>query len=461
MGQFEPKSFEEILERMINRVVARTDLTDINDGSSLKQVLAAAAREDDDAFFQMINLLDLFDINKAIGADLDERAKEFNPALISRKEASKATGAVVFSRVGTSGVVTIPIGTQIVVPASGGQDEIVFSTTEEGTIADTFQDSNSVDIVADSAGTIGNVAPATITGFSSKPSGVDTVTNAAALVNGLDRESDDDFRLRLKNQIKGLARAHVDGLETAALTGEDTATGKLVKFAQVVEDPFSLGNVTVYIDDGSGTAESTNTEVTKVVLASAVGAETVIFLPDKPIKIESAFNLYRNAGLLVKDTDYTLNPASGQINFLPTPFPTGLTAADAITADYTNFTGLIQIVQKIIDGDAGDRATYPGYRAAGVLVRVLTPSIIQQVVTANITVTSGFSQTDAATKVEAVISSYINGLGISDDVILNELRERSMAIPGMFDVEFTAPTANVVILDTQMARVIDSNISIT
>jgi len=47
MGQFQPKTYETILTRMINRVVARTNLTDINDGSSVKQVLAAAAREDE------------------------------------------------------------------------------------------------------------------------------------------------------------------------------------------------------------------------------------------------------------------------------------------------------------------------------------------------------------------------------------------------------------------------------
>jgi hypothetical protein len=59
MGQFAPRQFNDILERMINRVVARTDLNDINDGSSVKQVLAAASREDDDQYYQMVNLLDL------------------------------------------------------------------------------------------------------------------------------------------------------------------------------------------------------------------------------------------------------------------------------------------------------------------------------------------------------------------------------------------------------------------
>ena len=157
MGQLVIKTQEQILERMVNRVVARTDLNDLADGSDVKQVLAAAAREDDDAYFQMLNLLDLFDINKAIGNDLDERAKEFNPALISRNPAAKATGEVIFSRVGTVGTITIPIGTQIQVPADGAAAAITFVTTEEGTILNTFTTSNNVDVAAVVAGTEGNV----------------------------------------------------------------------------------------------------------------------------------------------------------------------------------------------------------------------------------------------------------------------------------------------------------------
>ncbi len=461
MGQFKPKNRDFILQRMENRVIARSELTDLNDGSDVKQVLAAASREDDDAFFQMINLQDLFDIFKSKGRDLDERAKEFNPRLVTRNLARKASSEVVFSRTGTSGAVTIAIGSQVVVPASGSQAEIVYATTEEGTIADTFQDSNNVDIVALRTGIGSNVDPTTIIGFVAKPSGVDTVTNPSAITNGLDKESDDSFRQRIINQIAGLARAHVDGLEGAARSAVDPATLVQVKFANAVEDVLDLGNVTVYIDDGSGTAETTNLNVAEVILASALGGETTLFTGNKPIKRGSApFVLRVSSVVQVEGVDYSLNPASGQINFLPANYPTGLTVADDVEADYTNFTGLIQQAQKVIDGDKGDRVNFPGFRAGGVLVRVLSPNIVQQIVTGNITVKSGFNQVDAATSVKAAISGYINGLGISDDVILNEIRERAMAVPGMFDVAFSAPIENQVILDNQLARIIAGNLTI-
>jgi len=459
MGQFEPKTRAQIMQRMVNRVVARSELNDLNDLSDIKQVLAAAAREDDDAYFQMLNLLDLFDIAKAIGDDLDERAKEFNPKLITRVLSDKATGNVRFSRAGTTGTVTIATGTQVTIPASGSQAEVVFSTTAEGTIANTFQQSGLVPVVAADAGTEGNAAVGAIKGFVAKPSGVDEVTNPSAFTNGRDRQSDDSFRDAVVNQIKGLARSHDYGLETGALKA--TYNGKQVLFANVVENPILRGNVTIYIDDGTGTAEEVAVQIGVVLLASALGGETVLLLPDKPIKIESGFVLYVNAVPQVYGVDYVLNPASGQINFLPASYPAGLTVADAVTADYTNFIGLIAAAQKIIDGDKADRSNFPGYRAGGVLVRVLTPQVVQIVVTVNITVLSGFNQTTVAASVKSAISSYINGLGTSDDVILNEMRERAMAVPGMFDVSFLSPTTNTVILDNQLARIIANNITIS
>jgi len=461
MGQFKPKTRDQILTRMINRVVARSSLNDLNNLSDLKQVLAAAAREDDDTYVQMINLLDLFDLFKCRGNDLDERAKEYNPSLVKRLDARKATGTVTFSRTGTIGSVTIAIGTQVTIPADGAQPEVVFTTTTLGTILGGNTVSNAVTVEAADAGASGNAAVGVIKGFVSKPSGVTGVTNPAAFTNGRDREQDDAFLKRIVDQVAGLARCHAAGLEPAALSVEDTNTGKRVLFANVVEDPINLGRVTIYIDDGSGTAETTAVKVEEVVLAVALGGETKLNLPDKPIKIENTFTLRRNTVALVFGVDYTLNPASGQINLLPGTFPTGLTAGDLIDASYTYFTGLIALTQKVIDGDPGDRSNFPGYRGAGVRVRVLTPAIVQIVVRANITVLAGFNQAAVAADVKSAISEYVNGLGISDDVILNEMKERAMAIPGMYDVSFFLPVENRIVQDNQLARLIASNITVS
>lgn len=467
MGQLVIRTKKQIQERMQNRIVARTDLTDLIDGSSVKQVVAAAAREDDDQYFQMRNHLDLFDIGKASGPDLDERAKEMNPALIGRDEEQVATGEVRFSRTGTTGAITIPVGTEVQVPATGSQETLKYVTTEEATIADASSISNYVDIVSDGTGTKYNVDPDTIIAFGSKPSGVDYVTNPAALTNGRDLESDDSFRNRIRAYIKSLSRATNTALVYAALTAVDTASGKRVIFASVVEDDVLLGNVTVYIDDGAGTAATSDDGAPpdEILVASAVGGEIDFYTNNKPINTTETFELEYDDGApvtLVEGTDYTLNPASGHIKLTQASFPTGLDNGDSLTLkDYTFYDGLIQQCQKIIDGDPSDRATYPGYRAAGVLVRVLSPEIVWMTFQANITVLAGFNQTDVASEVTAAVSNYINSLSVGEDVILNELRERCMAVVGMYDINVSTPTENRVILDSQLSRILSSAITVS
>jgi uncharacterized phage protein gp47/JayE len=475
VGQLQIKVYEDILDAKIARVVARTDLTDVNDGSSLKQVLAASSRADDEQYFQMLNLLDLFDIDKATGDNLDERAKELQSVLqlagggITRVQARRSTGAVVFSRTGTIGSVTIPIGTEVKVPAVGAQADIVFTTTEEGTISGGSQDSNAVDVRANAAGATGNVDPTEINGFVTKPSGVDSVSNPSSLTNGLDLESDDSFRRRIKLALKGLARCHPGGLVAAALGVEDPAgSGKTVVFANVVESIVDRGEVTLYIDDGSGTAESTAvvTNDTCGLPGGAAGGEVDIYTSNKPIKPGTTFTFeYDSLGgggwvTLDEGDDYTLDRASGHIKLTADSFPSGLVATDEVRATYTHFTGLIQEVQKVIDGDAADRSNYPGYRASGVRVTVLSPAILYLIVRTNITISAGYSQSDSISAVEAALSDYVNSLGISEDAILNELRERTMAVEGVFDCAFQAPTDNTVVLDNQIARLIASNLTV-
>lgn len=468
MGQLTIRTNQEILTRMRNRVVARTDLTDLTRTSGYNQMLAAAAREDDEQWFMLGKLQDFTDLDKLSGVDLDERAKELNPDLISRKLAIAATGQVRFS-VSTAVVgsdVTIPIGTEVQVPGTGASSPIKYTTTTEGTISIGNTQSNLVSVVCQDKGTIGNATANTITGFGSKPSGVDAVTNPNTYTTGQDKESDDKFKDRIKRFMLSLSRATIPALEYAAYLGEDSATSKSVLFANVVEDLVNLGKITIYIDDGLGTAESVQTITGEAVL-TALGGETVFYLGNKPIKTEATFTIYLDPlGVgapvaLVLGTDYAINPANGKIKLLPDAFPNGLTATDEITADYTYFDGLIQNTQLHVDGDANDRTNYPGYRAAGVQVRVLSPTIVQLSFTANITVLQGYSQTTVADAVSIAIQNYINNLGIDEDVVLAELVERAMVVTGMYNINITVPSGDRVILENQVARILSSNINIT
>lgn len=98
MARFQPRTFTDFLERMGARLVARSDLTDLEPGGVAHTMLAAVAREEDGTHFQMVNLQKVWDIDTATGEDLDRRAADVSPDELERKSKTKAAGSGVFSR---------------------------------------------------------------------------------------------------------------------------------------------------------------------------------------------------------------------------------------------------------------------------------------------------------------------------------------------------------------------------
>lgn len=470
MGKFQIRRAQQIQAEMVAQVVARTDMNDVSDTSITKHILAAAARQDAEQYFQMYQLRQLFSIDTATGDDLDARAKEVQPSGITRIPAAKATGQVVFSRAGTTGTVSIAIGTQVKTA-----DGVIFTTTTAGSITPTSpqqitghgvgRDSNLVTVVANLPGANGNVVANTVVKFVAKPSGVDEVTNPSAFSLGFDKETDDAFRARIKAYIASLPRSTVTALESGVLGAGANDTASIIRYSKAVEDITDRGNVILYIDDGSGTAETYTAVTGEVVTAdlagpppgSAVGGETQLWLNYGAIKESPAPALTSSVrGALVANTDYFLNPATGQINFDP-----ALVAGEIITANYTRYTGLIAEAQKIVDGDPDDPENYPGLRAAGILVRVRTPQVLIQTVAATLTVKDGYSLADTRAAAKQAILDYINTLGISGDVVRSEMIKRVMSVAGVYDVTISTPASNVVLLDDQLARTTTGNVTVS
>lgn len=90
---FVPRTFEQILTDMVSYVQARTPLSDFSVGSVIRTVLEAAALEDDEQYFQMVQLLDAFSLTTASGEDLDRRLADFG---LVREPAKRAYGQVRF-----------------------------------------------------------------------------------------------------------------------------------------------------------------------------------------------------------------------------------------------------------------------------------------------------------------------------------------------------------------------------
>ena len=558
MPKLQLKTKQEIQRDIINALVARTPLSDVTDSSTIKHFISATATELADVYYQFTRLAELFDMRKAAGLDLDERAKEILGGVVERFEARRAVGQLEFRRaVATASPVTIAAGT-VVETADG----TVVETTEAGVIAAgangtvPLVDARAVDV-----GVVGNIGAATAVIFRSKPPGVDTVSNGASFAQGRDRESDDSFRTRILGLVASLPRCTPEALAYIVLGVEDPlGSGKTVVFSHVFEDPNALGTAIVYVDDGTGNIA--NTQRFRTVVSNAAPGVTSISAPVAGVQtltLASAFPAtaaqrlevspwiaitntsdpanagmfliesvpdadtitYQNAGgvaegggaffvvgepmtvglagppadsavggeeflslnnspittggqrlflvrgnaitELLPDTagggDYDLRLSNGQTYFAGTAGP--LQQGDRVIAAYHWYIGTIAEAQKVVDGDPLDRLNYPGWRAAGVDVRVLPPTPRPQSVTARLTVLEGYQRTTVVADVVTAVSDHINNLGISGDVVRNELIEQIMSVAGVYDVSLIAPTANVTIDDHELARITAVNIDVT
>jgi uncharacterized phage protein gp47/JayE len=462
---FEPRTRVQILRGMVARVVARSRLVGLTRNSAVFHILAAAATEDAEQYFQMSRLRSVFSIDKATGSDLDERATEIAPGIISRRSALFASGDVVYSRPGTTGVVAIPIGS--IVAASDSEGQIKYRTTEAGEISDGNSTSDPINVTAVEAGIRANVAETEISQIVTRIPGVTGVSNAALFSNGRDRESDSSFRSRLKAHVQSLSRGTPTAIEGFAKQ-VILADGRRVVFAHLREPAVPNGVVTLYIDDGTGSVEEYSEEFfisPETLLDPAVGGETEFFTFEKPIRDDGSFVLEVNDVALVRGVDYLLNPAEGHVVLDETAYPAGLTVGDKVEATYRHYLGLIQETQRVVDGDPADAVAVPGVRPAGVTVLVQAPQVLLQSIDANISVLTDYDPTAVALEVRSVIQAYINGLDIGDDVIVSELIEQAMGVDGMFDFTINTLTggapANQVVLDTQVARIVGASITLT
>jgi uncharacterized phage protein gp47/JayE len=72
----------------------------------------------------------------------------------------------------------------------------------------------------------------------------------------------------------------------------------------------------------------------------------------------------------------------------------------------------------------------------------------------------GYDDATVRTNVRNAIKNYINTLGISGDVIRTALIQKVKSVKGVYDFTLNTPSSNIILLDDQMARTTDANITI-
>lgn len=182
-------------------------------------------------------------LNNAFFDTADEEHKEqiaLDRANITRKAATFASGEVTIT--GEAGT-EIPKGTQV------ASDFAIFDTVEDAVVGD--GGSVTVGVICETAGTIGNVPIGAVYEFPVTISGLNTVTNAAAITGGYEKENIDDFSARYHAAITKTSGAGTEAdYEAWATSVEGVAAARCFGRTPTV------GSVTTYIMNSEHKAAS-------------------------------------------------------------------------------------------------------------------------------------------------------------------------------------------------------------
>ena len=248
------KRYDELMEEACANMIARQDkITDFNEGSIIHTIL--------DTFCRIVERIYI-----AIRSG-------FNQGLImliysvfkfEKKSGTFASGKVTFSRSSALDTRTvIPSGVKV----SG--NGFNFVTTEAGAIAAGELESEQITIKATEAGSDYNLDAGIITSIdSSVPSDIASVTNKAAITGGSEEETDAEVEDRFTKMLAGLSGTNLYGIENAALSVDSVRSVSIKNHKPPLKNVY---HVSVYVDDGSGTA---NDELLQAVRKAVEGTET-------------------------------------------------------------------------------------------------------------------------------------------------------------------------------------------
>jgi len=449
-------------------------------------------------------------------------------------------GSVVIQ--GTTGTdFAIATGSQPYVPPTLSSAQVNFSVTQAGTLFDGDFVSGLIPVQSLLVGAATRVGSNQITKWTTPPFANATVTNPASATRGTDRESDDDFRQRLKDFLQSLSRGTPLAITTFVKGLTDPNTGASVAFVQIVE-PVLPGRSILFITDGTsafslmqqpflgrdviiadasvgdkrgklgtfgppynysttaplaprlfssavtirGVSTSTGTnfleDTTQSMVVNAFAGMWLKTIDNQFRQISSntsvrfifttgdipsagVYSVYNFAAPLIPGTDFQFNQSTGDLELTNAlALHDGLVAAsDGASPSlgaYLYSSGLSAFVQRSVNGDPADFNDFPGYRAAGSQVLVAVPTTQAQAFVILVVPARGFTVTQVTSSVQVAVETYVNALGIGDDIVIAEVITTVMALPGISDTQVLTPPANVSIPSGTLVRITASNISV-
>ncbi|MCL2174489.1 MAG: baseplate J/gp47 family protein [Treponema sp.] len=233
----EIRRYEDIMQQATANTIALQDkITDFNDGSIAHTLLDSVSRI---AERQYVAIRQGYNENLAL--------VPYSIYKFKRKQGTKAAGTAVFSR-----AKELPVRSIITSGSRSGGAGKEYITTETGYIEAGQKHSNPIKILAAEIGASYNLPSGVIdTIITALPSDVIEVTNDIAITGGTDIETDTELHERFKIFQNGLSGTNIYAIIDAAL-GLDCVRSVSAKNHK---PPLkNIYNMSVYVDDGSGSA---------------------------------------------------------------------------------------------------------------------------------------------------------------------------------------------------------------
>lgn len=212
-----------------------------------------------------INLAYLaFRIKTATGSHLIRRLSDFG---ITPYSPTFAMSTQTFTGdVGRTGDILIPAGTQVKTQTVNG-DTKFYTLVYSITLSQTASSVNGYCICTVS-GTYGNTGAGTINELVSPITGIASTTNAEAVANGSNAESDDQLKSRFAKFLLGLKKGNEDAILSAVYGIEG------VTLVKILENVPTNGNFSVYVTTATGVVDSILLNKIRNVLDSVKGVTT-------------------------------------------------------------------------------------------------------------------------------------------------------------------------------------------
>lgn len=189
---------EEISKRIRDQLYILDPEISLEVGTPERKIIDSVAQSLAEIQFDKFVQTYQLDIDTKFGQDLDDFVQLFG---FARQTARRASGFVVFSRkTPAPSPIYIPAGTQVSTTESGVSSTILFSTVTDAIIPESGSYVE-VPIEATIPGAIGNVSANKINRIISVSRDVSIVNNPTPTTGGTEQETDDELKIRFKNNI--------------------------------------------------------------------------------------------------------------------------------------------------------------------------------------------------------------------------------------------------------------------